>query len=221
MQVSVVRLRSRTLWTKGANFSNFRIPSRTLPIPYVKRLFLVYQDLGNWSSQYYNAKGCSLVSSVVGFMAYDASNLVKNITRLELNTMGQPVSVQFPGLRTRARTKCAAFGANGEVYFSGVSEGCVCYGGNEGHFSIVVKPERRKRVTDLLVGGFVVGFVLVLAAGFVGGVVVRVLKGKRIDQMERYAEEGVVLGTMWIGNSKMHCATVTRTHPVLEDASYA
>ncbi|KAG5249398.1 atpob [Salix suchowensis] len=74
MEVSIVRIRSRTLWNIGANFSNFQIPSRTMTSPHVKRLAIVYQDLGNWSSYYYSAPGYSMITPVVGFMVFNASN---------------------------------------------------------------------------------------------------------------------------------------------------
>ncbi|PSS11345.1 Phosphatidylinositol 3-kinase [Actinidia chinensis var. chinensis] len=40
MEVSVIRLRSNTLWRRGANFSNIHIPMKTLPVPYVRRIFI-------------------------------------------------------------------------------------------------------------------------------------------------------------------------------------
>ncbi|KAF3658304.1 hypothetical protein FXO38_13281 [Capsicum annuum] len=57
MKLSLVRLRSRTLWEKGANFSGFSIPPRTIPVPYVKRINILYNDLGNLFSHYFNISG--------------------------------------------------------------------------------------------------------------------------------------------------------------------
>ncbi|KAL8543497.1 hypothetical protein ACS0TY_004151 [Phlomoides rotata] len=78
IKVSVVGLRSTTLWRRGANFSNFIIPPKTLPVPYVKRLVIVYHNLGNCSSLYYNLSGYTLKSPVVGFLVYNASRLSSN-----------------------------------------------------------------------------------------------------------------------------------------------
>ncbi|KAK4771431.1 hypothetical protein SAY87_031963 [Trapa incisa] len=68
MEVSVVRLRTKTLWRKGTNFSSFSIPPRTVPIPHVKRLVIVYQDMGNWSSEFFSVPGYTLVTHVVGLL---------------------------------------------------------------------------------------------------------------------------------------------------------
>ncbi|CAN6578992.1 unnamed protein product [Malus baccata var. baccata] len=112
MEVSMVRLLSRRLWNRGAtNFSCFKIPLRTMPMPRVKRLAFVHQNLGNWSSHYYSLP------------VYDASNTSsKSTTKLSLNTMGKPILVQFPNLTldrsTSVAEKCASFSANGTVFLS-------------------------------------------------------------------------------------------------------
>ncbi|CAK9163024.1 unnamed protein product [Ilex paraguariensis] len=221
MEVSLVRLRSRTLWRRGANFGNFHIPSKTLPTPYVRRLLVVYQDLGNWSSYYYNVSGYSLVSSVVGFMVYDASNLSsKNMMKLDLNTRGKPISIRFLNTAlsrgTTSRTKCATFQANREVSLRDTRLPGVCYSTSQGHFSIVAPIRRKQRIWDMWVMGFVLGFFALIVVGAVGMVFVRILTAKRVHEMERQADEGVVLETIWIGYSKMPSATSTRTHPILE-----
>nr|GMD01624.1 uncharacterized protein LOC109148254 [Ipomoea batatas] len=129
MKLSVVRLRSRTLWRKGANFSHFHIPPKTLPVPYVHRLIIVYHDLGNWSSVYFNVSGYSMMSPVVGFMAYDSDFIFRNLSRLEFNTTREPISVQFKGLNAgiHERTKCAIFNGRGEVSLSSIEGLNICY----------------------------------------------------------------------------------------------
>ncbi|PHT81492.1 hypothetical protein T459_14507 [Capsicum annuum] len=74
MKLSLVRLRSRTLWEKGANFSGFSIPPRTIPVPYVKRINILYNDLGNLFSHYFN------ISEVLKFFGIFASG--KDLKRL-------------------------------------------------------------------------------------------------------------------------------------------
>lgn len=222
MEVSVVQLRSRQLWSSGANFSDFRIPSRTMPVPHVKRLVLVYQDLGNWSFHYYSVPGYILVTSVVGLIAYDASNLDSNrVMKLSLNTMGKPISVHFGKLAfprgRESEARCAAISTTGTVYLSGMSLPGVCYSREQGHFSIVVPEKRRQKWKCSWVGGFVVGFLGLVVMSSVGIAVLRLSKKKRIAEMEKQADESVVLGTIWVGASKMPSATVTRTQPVLEN----
>ncbi|WOH12240.1 hypothetical protein DCAR_0831742 [Daucus carota subsp. sativus] len=225
IQVAVLRLRSKTLWRKGANFSNFQIPPRTLSVPYVRRLLLVYQDLGNQSSHYYNITGYSLVSSVVGFMVYDASNFtINNTTKLNLSTTGTHISIQFPNLTfesgTNPKTSCAIFGADGKVSITARSLNNLCYTRNAGHFSIVTPMERKENRRKKWVIGTGIGLILLISGSFLGVVFVKMFKLKKTHEMERAASEGVILDTIWIHNSKMPCAIVTRTHPILENSDF-
>lgn len=225
IQVAVLRLRSKTLWRKGANFSNFQIPPRTLSVPYVRRVLLVYQDLGNQSSHYYNITGYSLVSSVVGFMVYDASNFtINNTTKLDVSTTGTRISVQFPNLTfesgTNPKTSCAIFGAPGIVSITSRSLDNVCYTRNAGHFSIVTPVQRNEKTKKFWVIGTVLGFILLISGSFLGVVCVKMFKLKKTHEMEKAASEGVILDTIWIHNSKMPCAIVTRTHPNLENTDF-
>lgn len=224
IKMAVVRIRSKTLWSRGANFSNIHIPRGTLPVPYVRRISLVYLDFGNWSSHFYKVKGYSLVSPVVGFMAFDASNISSNtVTKLDLNIMLKPIEIQFPSLtlpeESNGRERCARFGANRTIQITEMSTRNSCYCRNQGFLSIVVPSERKKRVWDLWLEGFVLGFVGLVVVWFVGMVLIKVLMAKKIHEMEREAEESVGLEIIWIGTSKMPSAAVTRTHPAIENAS--
>lgn len=224
IQVAVLQLRSKTLWRKGANFSNFQIPPRTLSVPYVRRVLLVYQDLGNQSSHYYNVTGYSLVSSVVGFMVYDASNFtINNTTKLDLSTTGTRISVQFPNLTfgsTNPKTSCAIFGADGIVSITKRSLDNFCYTRNAGHFSIVAPLQRNEKKRKIWMIGTMLGFVTLICSSFLGVVCVKMFKTKKTHEMEKAAYEGVILDTILIHNSKMPCAMVTRTHPNLENTDF-
>ena len=226
MDVSVVRLRSRRLWNKGANFSYFHIPPRTMAIPHVRRLAIVYQNLGNWSSHYYSLPGYSLITSVVGFMVFDVSNVTdRSIRNLNLNTAGQPITIQFPnithmgGMNSKAR--CVLFTGNGTFSLAEMSSASVCYVKEEGHFSVVIPIERKRQQGrwGLCVIGFVLVFFVLIGVGYAGFSSVRLLKTKRILGMERQADEELVLESRWLGNSKMPSAAVTRTQPVLESTA--
>lgn len=223
MEASVVRLRSGSFWTRGANFSSFHIPPRVMPIPYVRRLAIVYQNLGNWSSYYYNVPGYSLVSPVVGFMAYDASNLsVNGITKTNLSVTGDPISVHFPHVLlpegSNLTTRCVTFSVGGSVFFSELTLPNVCHTRNPGHFSIVVHLKKKEeRLWKWWVIGFGFGFVGLVLVGLVVTVLVKFAKMKKIKKMEEKADEGEAFKTIWIGRSKMPSAIVTRTQPALEN----
>ncbi|GFP92606.1 hypothetical protein PHJA_001404800 [Phtheirospermum japonicum] len=224
INVSVVKLRSTTLWKKGANFNDFIIPPKTLPIPYVKRLLIVYHNLGNLSSSYYTLSGYTLLSPIIGFLVYDASSYsnTKNLSRIELNTNEKPISIEFHGSSSLAyqRTKCAEFGFYGQFFLSDMILPNICYSKGEGRFSIVT-PYMKKEKCKLTfwVVGFLGGFLGLILVGFAGKVGVRSLMSKRNQEMEKEADEGECLETYWIDNSKMPRAEVTRTKPVLESGT--
>lgn len=226
IKVSAVGLRSKTLWRKGANFSGFRIPPKSLPVPYVRRILIVYHNLGNWSSLYYNLSGYSLISPVIGFMVYDASHLSsrsKNFSKLELNTMRKPISIEFHisllDKSTRGRVKCAAFDAYGKVFLSEMNFPNVCYSKTLGHFSIVIPNKNKPKVRVLWVIVFLFGFLGLILVGLGATVVVKSVTERKTQGMEKEADDGEFLETYWINSSKIPRAAVTRTTPVLESTN--
>ncbi|KAF8412159.1 hypothetical protein HHK36_000116 [Tetracentron sinense] len=222
IEVSAVRLRSGSFWIRGANFSNFRMPPKIIPMPFVRRIAIVYQNLGNWSSHYYSLPGYSLISPVVGFLAYDAPNSsARWVRKLNLSVTGDPISIHFPQVSlpkgSNSTIRCVRFGAGGSVDFSKMTMPNVCYTRDQGHFSIVVPIKKKERQWKLWVVGFGCGFVGLVLVGLVGMVVFKFVKMKGIGEMERQADAGVAFETIWIGSSKMPSATLIRTQPVLEN----
>ncbi|KAL0426080.1 UNVERIFIED_CONTAM: hypothetical protein Sradi_1142800 [Sesamum radiatum] len=191
MEVSFIRLRTHSLWRKGANFSSFEIPPRILPWPFTRRVDILYRNLGNWSTYYYNVPNYTFITPVIGFLAYDSSKISIRNGLIELNTTeDNPIVIQFPNVPL------------------------------EGHFSVVVpyqpETEKKKRVFRWWVVGIpagVVGLVLLLVLGVVA---YKFFKWKSIREMERQSEKSEGLGTIWVGSSKMPSASGIRTQPVLE-----
>nr|GEX36008.1 zinc finger, C2H2 [Tanacetum cinerariifolium] len=69
--------------------------------------------------------------------------------------------------------------------------------------------------------GVAAGFMTVILVSFVGVMLMKIMKAKTSDEMEMKLEEGSKdLDTVWIGYSKMPCATVTRADPNLENAGH-
>ncbi|KAK9743118.1 hypothetical protein RND81_03G218700 [Saponaria officinalis] len=97
IKVSIVRLRSGTMWVKGANYSTFDIPPRVITMPYVKRLAIMYDNFGNLSSNYYDLPGYEILSPIIGFAVYNATDLSgdTNPQRLNLTIAGEPIKVRF------------------------------------------------------------------------------------------------------------------------------
>lgn len=231
MEASIVRLRSRRLWNVGANFSNFQIPSRTRTMPHVKRLAIVYQDLGNWSDHYYSVPGYSMVTSVVGFMIFNASNAsARSLKRISLDTRGRSIVIHFPDLTfpesMNSGAKCVAFSEHGTFHLSEMNQFNVCYSQDQGHFSIVVPMERKgqgntkQRLFYLWIIGFMLGLGGLALVGYFGLVSKKLLKTQKIQVMERQSDEDLVLETVWVGRSKMPAATVTRTQPTIESGGF-
>lgn len=223
MEASILRIRSRRLWNKGVNFSYIHIPSRTIPVPPARRLAIIYQDLGNWSSQYYAVPGYTLLTSVVGFMVYDVTDIkLRNITNLQIRTMGKPISIHFhtaniSDYHNLGRIKCVTFAANGTFLLSEMSTAKMCLSQGQGHFSLVAPVEVKKRQNRFWVMGLVLGGFGLLLVGCVGIVSVKLMRTKKIQVMERKTDEDGVLGTRWIDQTKMPHATVTRTRPAIGD----
>ncbi|XP_058092359.1 uncharacterized protein LOC131238770 [Magnolia sinica] len=232
IEASVARLKSGSFWSRGANFSDVGIPPGSIPIPFVRRVAIVYQNLANWSSYYYNVPGYTLVTPVVGFLAYNVSNFNSNsTTKVSLRVTKDPISISFPSvsLRRDSMTKCARFDANGSVQLSEMTLQNVCLTRDQGHFSIVIPSiapspspvvvvqKKKGRKWKVWVIACICGVVVLVLLGLVGMAIFKSVKRKKMVEMERKAQEGESLGSVWIGGSRMPSATFIRTQPTLEN----
>ncbi|GFP95139.1 hypothetical protein PHJA_001658300 [Phtheirospermum japonicum] len=225
VELSFSRIRTRSLWRNGTNQSSyFSIPPWTLPWPFSKRVDLIYQNLGNWSTSYYNVPNHKFVAPVLGFLIYDPNTtLFHNNPNSELKFTGKnPIIVRFPNIFIKKDiVKCVRFDLNGTLEFSDMvtSENLSCVVTNQGHFSIVTPNQADKVIKNRgIVAGIVVGGLLGLVVIIVVCVVgyVKWIKRKRLKKMEKMSELSVALETLWIGRSKMPFAAGVRTYPVAE-----
>ncbi|KAJ0717546.1 hypothetical protein HanPI659440_Chr13g0524621 [Helianthus annuus] len=221
VQVSIVRLRWDSFWRKGANYSGFLMPPRILAYPFFTRLDIVYSNLGNQSSFYYNVPNHTLVAPVVGFNIYASGNL----TKLNLTLFGGPILVEFP-VPQHEKAKCVMFYSNGTYEMSSMTtQENMCSVRDQGHFSMVVevpsipipKKKDRGKLWKWWVFGFAVGVLGLLLVGFIVFVLIRIFRMTSIAKMEKEAEKNEVLGTTNVGQSKMPLATVVRTQPTIEN----
>lgn len=144
INISAMRLRSGSLKTRGVKtYKEFEIPTGVSVNPYVERLVLVYQNLGNWSDTYYRLPGYTYLSPVLGLLAYDAFNLsAVNLPELVIKVTKSPILIHFTGTRTPplgSVPKCMWIDLNGSVNVSNVVSGNICSSMDQGHFSIVVE----------------------------------------------------------------------------------
>ncbi|KAG6749586.1 hypothetical protein D5086_025988 [Populus alba] len=223
MEVSVVRLRSGHFWERGANFTSFFIPPRITPFPFVKRLSIVYQNLGNWSTLYYRVPDYSLVAPVVGFMAYDASNVsALGNEALKFNVLGDPISIKFPNLMTKGDPKilkCVELGPDGLVHFRNITNENTCMTQGDGHFSVAVKNsevDKNNRVWIWWVIGFGAAILAFVLLGVIGFTTFKLVRSGRFREMEAESENAVALDTTSIGRSRIPSSSMVRTQPALE-----
>ncbi|XP_058226166.1 uncharacterized protein LOC131334881 [Rhododendron vialii] len=234
MELSFVRLRTRKFWLNGANLSYFRIPSGNLPVPFVMRFYLVYQNLGNWSNVYYKVPNYTFIAPVVGLVLYNASH--SSPIRLDVGVNRDPILVQFPWIsfpeKKNVTLQCARFDANGSVELTEMTLPNACVARNAGHFTIVAPPSpprlpplpppspvKRKKdgIWKLWVLGFGLGILGMIMVALLGFLTYKIVKRSRMGKMERQSERNEALETTWIGRSKMPSATGIRTQPTIEN----
>ncbi|CAN4111498.1 unnamed protein product [Withania somnifera] len=232
MEVSIVRFRSASFWRRGANFSFFKIPQRVLPWPFVRRFDIIYENLGNLSSKYYDVSNYTFVTPVIGFLAYDATRSREDYGMVELHTMPNHILVHFPQIslpqannnsNKNVTMKCVRFVTNGTIEFSNVTKNNTCISRGQGHFAIVVpslKPEEEKKGGEwkwwvIGFGVAIVGLVLLVVMGIL---ICKCVRLKKIGNMEKKSEKSEALDTVWVGDSRMPTASGIRTQPVLENS---
>ncbi|KAH9300451.1 hypothetical protein KI387_012034, partial [Taxus chinensis] len=150
IQVLAVRLRSGSLRSRGMVYKEFDIPSGVVVEPYIERLVLVYQNLGNRSSHYYinlgTNWGLKLVTPVLGLLAYDNSSDVSssgNLQEAHILATKKPIKIRFSGVsfprRLAVAPLCILFYLNGTVSVSNMSSSYVCTTYYQGHFSLAIQ----------------------------------------------------------------------------------
>ncbi|KAG4925411.1 hypothetical protein JHK82_051264 [Glycine max] len=242
IEVAALRLRSGSLRRKGFQaYNEFEIPKGLIGSPYVERLVLVYQNLGNWSSRYYYPlPNYTYLAPVLGLLAYDGSNLsATSLSELDIDASEGPILVKFRDVKQAphgAVAKCVWFDLQGSSNFSNVTGGNTCSTTQQGHFSIVVKSTAPLAPSPTPAGAAPKGEgekgnnkkVWIIVGSVVGGLALLVLlsllvlwmskykQKKKMQQMERAAEVGEPLQMASIGDTKAPAATVTRTQPTLE-----
>ncbi|KAG9448362.1 hypothetical protein H6P81_014490 [Aristolochia fimbriata] len=237
VRVNVTRLRIGSFWARGVKHGSFRIPPFVQPMPYARRVAIVYRDLGSWSSSFYDVPGYSLAAPVLGFLIYNATSYSNNGSieqQLDLRVLGAPISVDFsefaPPKGWNSLAKCVMFHRGRVPYLTEMTFPSVCLTANQGHFSVVIPsalplapspsplpPRKKKKEWNMWAIAVTVSAVAgLILFGLIAFAVFKIAKRKKIGEMERRADEGEVLGSHWIGGSKLPSATSLRTQPVLE-----
>ncbi|KAI4355968.1 hypothetical protein L6164_000023 [Bauhinia variegata] len=144
IEIAALRLRSGSLRRRGFSMYNeFEIPIGIAETPYVERLVLVYQNLHNWSTRYYELPNHTYLAPVLGLLAYDGSDLsATNLQELNINATANPILIKFQDVKSAPDgtvAKCVSFDLHGSSNFSNITGGNTCSAFQQGHFSIVVE----------------------------------------------------------------------------------
>ncbi|XP_076883539.1 uncharacterized protein LOC143532355 [Bidens hawaiensis] len=245
IEISAMRLRSGSLYRRGVEtFREFVIPVGLRGQPYVERLVLVYQNLGNWSTTYYSLPGYIYLAPVLGLLAYNGSDLsASNLPELDFWASEDAITVKFGSIGPipdGSVAKCAWFDLHGQVNFTNLLSGNVCSTTEQGHFSIVAElaiapvpvppapPEpapsdhthnsRKNNEARIwgIIGAATGGTALLLLLALLILWASRYKKRKRMRELERAADAGEALRMARIGSMRAPYALGTRTMPNFE-----
>ncbi|KAL2892074.1 hypothetical protein RDABS01_007983 [Bienertia sinuspersici] len=111
----------------------------------------MYENLGNFSSHYYELPGYTFLTKVIGFAVYNASDISQGTssnTRLNITLLGEPIKVEFSQEEGKNNNdskvndklkKCVRFDPlNGVVELANMSRPNVCLSKSVGHFVIAM-----------------------------------------------------------------------------------
>lgn len=223
IKISAMRLRRGSLKARGvSSYKEFEIPKGVIQTPYVKRLVLVYQNLGNFSEVYYPLPGYTYLTPVLGLLAYNASDLsATNLPELNITASQDPIMINFSNLGqapSGSTPTCVWFNLQG-WNFSNVTLGNKCSTTRQGHFSVVVKSvggKGKSRKVWIIVGSVVGGLLLLVLLAILALWARKQHQKRMISRMERAADAGEALTTTSIGDTRAPLALGTRTQPVIE-----
>jgi hypothetical protein len=230
MKVRVVRLRTSSFYQRGLNYSLFNIPPHIVPTPNRKRMAILFENFGNWSSHYFNVPNYTMVAPVFGFVAYTSSgnNFLDN-EKMNLVIKGKPILINFHYVRLHKKNDtpiCVKLSDDGGILgFRSMTKDYACEAYGIGHYTLVVPiseestyiKSQSKRFTQWWIVGFVIGFVGLVILVFILVNLVKAAKRKKIKKLENNSENGEPFDTFWIGDTKLPLASMIRTQPVLEN----
>ncbi|XVE84296.1 hypothetical protein DITRI_Ditri17bG0001600 [Diplodiscus trichospermus] len=232
-KIAAMRLRSGSLRSRGVPmYKEFQIPIGVVVRPYVERLVLVYQNLGNLSTRYYSLPSYTYLAPVLGLLAYNASNLsATNLPELDFRAFGDPIKINFSGVQSASNgsvPKCVWFDLHGLVTFSNLTSDNECSTIQQGHFSVVtesvspsIPPSRGEEKKShkevwIIVASVLGGLAMLGLLAFLVLWARKCKQRKKMQQMEKAAEVGEALRMTSVGDTKAPSAIVTRTQPTLE-----
>uniref|UniRef100_A0A7N0T2Z6 Transmembrane protein n=1 Tax=Kalanchoe fedtschenkoi TaxID=63787 RepID=A0A7N0T2Z6_KALFE len=239
IKIAGLRLRSGSLRRRGRigaeAYEEFEIPTGVIVSPYVERLVLVYQNLGNWSTFFYSLEGYTYLAPVLGLLAYDAVNLsAKNLPELNIEASQEPISIKFLNVLSvpfGSVAKCVWFDLQGNTNFSSATYDNICSATQQGHFSLVIEtiapspapsapapvPRAKNSKVWIIVGSILGGLAFLVSLALLLLWARKCRIRKKMQEMENASEAGEALRYTMIGTVKVPTALSTRTPPALEN----
>ena len=226
IKARVVRLRTSSFYVRGVNYSLVKIPPRVVPQPNRKRMTIIYENLGNWSSHFYNVPNYTMVAPVFGLVAYTSSgDTFTDDEKMNFFVQENPILINFQHVSLHIEKNvtpiCVSFNNGGIATFN-MTKRYVCEAYGTGHYTLVISNEiynktQSERINLWWVLGFVIGFVGLVILILVLVNLVKAAKRRRIKKLEKNSENGEPFDTFWIGDTKLPLATMVRTQPSLEN----
>ncbi|KAK4748159.1 hypothetical protein SAY87_014745 [Trapa incisa] len=224
IKISAMRLVRGSLKARGVSrYKEFEIPTGVIETPYVKRLVLVYQNLGNLSEIYYPLSNFTYLAPVLGLLAYNASNLsATNLPELSIVASQDPITVDFSSIGqapSGSTPKCVWFSLQGSVNFSNMTSGSRCSTTQQGHFSVVVESvggKGKSRKVWIILGSVVGGIVLLILLAILGVWMEKQWHKSYISRMQEVAGAGEPLEMRTVRGIRYSTAGPMRTAPALE-----
>ncbi|KAI3692033.1 hypothetical protein L6452_31839 [Arctium lappa] len=150
----MVKYRCRSLKRYGASIKEFHLGVSVDVNPYVERVLVVTQNLGNnWSRIYYEnydqLLGYQLMSPVLGLLAYNTEDDTKFRMQFEVKIKSpnaNGITIDFSDYATKKKNDtstgrmrmCATFGDDGNVTLEKEVTPNICATAGHGHFWLVM-----------------------------------------------------------------------------------
>lgn len=234
ISAETVRYRTGSMWRYGASFGEFFIPPGIITHPHVKRLIVIRENMGKFSSMYENSISTNtrlrLVSPVLGLLFYNATTFhSSSIANLNIVVTKTPIIVNFSTLVEAdlvQKAHCVVFQLDGNISVTSQPWNNVCITWQQGHFALMEEEfdgedgENGTKVSTwkLVAMGVIVG---TAGAALIGLLVVALVSVRRkrvlLAEMERRAYEEEALRVSMVGHVRAPTATGARTKPSLED----
>ncbi|XP_078162409.1 uncharacterized protein LOC144557720 [Carex rostrata] len=235
ISAETVRYRTGSLWRYGASLGEFSLPPGIIIHPHVKRLIVIRENMGQFSSMYEHYISSNtrlrLVSPVLGLLFYNATSFHSpSVAGVNILVTKTPIIVNFSSLVEAQQVQnahCIVFQLDGNISVTTQPWNNVCITWQQGHFALMMEEinggDNQNNTKGVSTWKLVAMGVLVGTTGavLIGLLVVALVSVRRkkvlLAEMERRAYEEEALHVSMVGHVRAPTATGARTKPSFED----